>query len=227
MPDTALVVMARYPQVGTTKTRLARTIGHEEAVRLYRAFLTDLAHKFAGQANGCDLYWAYTPAEENYMSFMTTLVPSLTQHMHAFPQQGIDLGARLHHVFRWTHDRSYQSTIVIGSDSPQISLKIIIQAQKALNKADVVLGPADDGGYYLIAMRRPYDVFRDIPMSTSIVAQKTIELAQSQSLKVHILEHLFDIDELPDLMRLAQLLEEDSLLAPETANFLSTIKEFV
>ena len=66
MPDTALVVMARYPQVGTTKTRLARTIGDEEAVRLYQAFLTDLAHKFAGPAY--DLHWAYTPAEVDYLS---------------------------------------------------------------------------------------------------------------------------------------------------------------
>jgi rSAM/selenodomain-associated transferase 1 len=225
MPDTALVVMARYPQVGTTKTRLARTIGHEEAVRLYRAFLTDLAQKFAGQA--CDLYWAYTPAEVDYLSFMATLAPSLIKYMHAFPQQGIDLGARLHHVFRWTHDRGYQRTIVIGSDSPQISLEIVKQSQKALDTADVVLGPADDGGYYLIAMRRPFDVFRDIPMSTSVVAQKTIELAQSQGLKVHTLENLFDIDEWPDLVRLAQLLETDSSRAPETATYLATIKEYV
>ncbi|HYX48376.1 MAG TPA: TIGR04282 family arsenosugar biosynthesis glycosyltransferase, partial [Ktedonobacteraceae bacterium] len=186
---------------------------------------TDLAHKLAGEV--CDLHWAYTPADVDYLSFMATLAPSLTQYMHAFPQQGLDLGARLHHVFRWTHDREYQRTIVIGSDSPQISLKIVEQARRALEKADVVLGPANDGGYYLIAMRRPYDVFRGIPMSTSVVAQKTIELAQSQGLKVHTLEHLFDIDELPDLVRLAQLLETDSSLAPETAAYLATMKELV
>lgn len=225
MPDTALVVMARYPQVGTTKTRLARTIGDEEAVRLYQAFLTDLAYKFARKA--VDLHWAYTPTEVDYLSYMASLAPSLIKYMHAFPQQGIDLGARLHHVFRWTHDRGYRNTIVISSDTPQMSLKIVIQAQKALDKADVVLGPADDGGYYLIAMRRPFDVFRDIPMSTSVVAQKTIELAHSQGLNVHVLENLFDIDELPDLLRLAQLLEADNSLAPETATYLATIKELV
>jgi rSAM/selenodomain-associated transferase 1 len=225
MPDTALVVMARYPEVGTTKTRLARTIGDEEAVRLYQAFLTDLARRFAGQRY--DLHWAYTPAEVDYLSFMITLAPSLIQHMHSFPQQGADLGARLHHVFRWTCDRGYQRTIVIGSDSPHIGLKIVAQARNALDKADVVLGPADDGGYYLIAMRKPYDVFRDIPMSTSIVAQMTIELAESQGLKVYTLENLFDIDELPDLLRLAQLLEADSSLAPATATCLATLKDLV
>jgi len=225
MPETALVVMARYPQVGTTKTRLARTIGAEVAVRLYRAFLIDLAHKFAGQA--CDLYWAYTPAEVDYLSFLATLAPSLREHMHAFPQQGRDLDARLHYVFRWTHDRGYQATIVISSDSPHISLQIVTQARVALDSADVVLGPADDGGYYLIAMRRPYDVFSGIPMSTCMVAQKTIELAQSQGLKVSTLEPVFDIDELPDLLRLAQLLESDSSLAPATAGYLTSIREFV
>lgn len=225
MLETALVVMARYPQVGTTKTRLARTIGAEEAVRLYRAFLIDLADKFAGQA--CDLYWAYTPAEVDYLSFLATLAPLLLEHMHAFPQQGRDLGARLHYVFRWTQDRGYQATIVISSDSPHISLHIVTQARVALDTADVVLGPADDGGYYLIAMRRPYDVFSGIPMSTSMVAQQTIELAESQGLKVSTLENLFDIDELPDLVRLAQLLESDSSLAPQTAAYLASLKEFV
>jgi uncharacterized protein len=225
MPDTALVIMARYPQVGTTKTRLARTFGDEETADLYKAFLTDLAEKFAGQA--CDLYWAYTPAEVDYLSFVATLAPTLIEHMHAFPQQGINFGARLHHTFQWAHSRGYQRTIVIGSDSPQIGLDVIIQAQKALDRADVVLGPADDGGYYLIAMRQPHDVFSNIPMSTSVVARMTIELAQNQGLKVHTLRNLFDIDELPDLMRLAHLLELDPTLAPNTATYLATIKEFV
>src|SRR5205807_8153449 len=131
--------------------------------------------------------------------------------------QGIDLGARLHHVFRWTHDQGYRSTIVISSDTPQISLKIVTQAQKALATADVVLGPADDGGYYLIAMRKPYDVFSGIPMSTSVVTHMTMQLAQRQGLKVHLLEPLFDVDELPDLLRLAQLLQTNTSLAPATA----------
>src|SRR5690348_1598428 len=86
MSDTALVVMARYPAVGKTKTRLAQTIGHGEAARLYQAFLTDLAQRFAQGA--CDLHWAYTPAEVDYPAFVATLAPSRTQHMRCFPQHG-------------------------------------------------------------------------------------------------------------------------------------------
>ncbi len=112
MSDTALVVMARYPEVGKTKTRLARTIGHDETVRLYLAFLTDLAQRFAGQP--CDLHWAYTPAEVDYHAFVATLAPAFAQHMRCFPQQGTDLGARLLNVFKWTYERQFERTIVTG-----------------------------------------------------------------------------------------------------------------
>jgi uncharacterized protein len=225
MPDTALVVMARYPEAGATKTRLARAIGVEEAVHLYRAFLTDLAHRFAGQPY--DLHWAYTPNGVGYTAFMATLAPSLVQYMRFFPQQGAELGARLHHAFRWTYERGYQRTIVIGSDTPHLSRDIVTRAWEALDVADVVLGPADDGGYYLIAMRRPHDVFGGIPMSTGLVMQMTVDLAQRQGLKVDTLEPLFDVDEWPDLTRLARLLRADSSLAPVTFIYLATLKELV
>lgn len=220
MSDTALVVMARYPEVGKTKTRLAHTIGHNEAVGLYQAFLTDLAQRFAGQL--CDLYWAYTPAEVDYHAFVATLAPAFAQHMRCFPQQGADLGARLLNVFKWTHEQHFKRTIVISSDSPHMSREIVAHAQEALDEADVVLGPAEDGGYYLVAMRKPYDVFSGVPMSTSVVTQMTIELAERQNLSVRLLEALFDIDELSDLLRLAQLLKADRTLAPVTAAHLAT-----
>lgn len=225
MRDTALVIMARYPRAGTTKTRLARSIGDQETVSLYKAFLTDLTEKFAGQM--ADLHLAYTPPEVDYTNFMESVAPSCAQHMCCFPQQGADLGDRLLHAFQWMYESGYKRTIVIGSDSPHICRDIVASAREALDEADVVLGPADDGGYYLIAMREPYDVFRNIPMSTSRVLQMTIELARSQGLKVSTLEPLFDVDELPDLLRLAQLLQADSSLAPVTAAQLANLKELV
>src|SRR5258707_1513422 len=212
MPDTALVVMARYPKAGKTKTRLARAIGEAEAADLYRNFLIDLAQRFADTEY--KLLWTYTPAEVDYIAFLASLAPSLVRYMECFPQQGDSLGARLLYAFQWTYERRFQRTIVIGSDSPHISREIIADAQKALDDADIVLGPADDGGYYLIAMRQPYDVFSGIPMSTSVVTRMTMEMAHHQGLTVQLIEQLFDVDELPDLVRLAQLLEADSTRAP-------------
>ncbi|MGI9058093.1 MAG: TIGR04282 family arsenosugar biosynthesis glycosyltransferase [Ktedonobacteraceae bacterium] len=222
MPDTALIIVARYPEPGKTKTRLAASIGAAATAGLYRAFLTDLARRFIDQ--DYDLYWAYTPPESDYSTFVTTLVPPSAHAMHCFPQQGIDLGQRLHHAFQWTYQHSYDYTILIGSDSPHISLEVIANARVALDTTDIVLGPADDGGYYLIAMRKPHDVFSGIPMSTSVVTQMTIAMAHSQGLTVHLGEPLFDIDELPDLLRLAQLLEADPSLAPATAAHLVTLR---
>ncbi len=225
MADTALVIMARYPAAGKTKTRLARSIGDDCVVELYRAFLTDLARRFAGQI--CTLHWAYTPADVDYRAFVTTLAPEYAQHMHCFPQQGDDLGERLLHVFRWTQQHGFSRTIVIGSDSPQISRTLVEQARAELDEAEVVLGPADDGGYYLIAMREPHDVFTGIPMSTAVVGRMTIEKAQQQGLRVRQLAPLFDVDELPDLLRLARLLAEDSTLAPVTADHLMHMRNLL
>lgn len=225
MRDTALIVMARYPEVGKTKTRLARTLGDAVTVHLYQAFLTDLAQRFAGGAY--DLHWTYTPAERNYQEFVNTLAPAHAQQMWCFPQSGPDLGARLHHAFQWTRQHGYRRTIVIGSDSPHVSLELVNRASKALYEADVVLGPADDGGYYLLAMCEPHDVFSGIPMSTAVVTNMTIEAAQRQCLTVRLIDSLFDVDELPDLQRLARLLQENSTLAPVTAAYLATLTEFL
>jgi uncharacterized protein len=224
MAETALVIMARYPQNGTTKTRLARALGDEETVQLYRAFLTDLARRFAGQ-KAYDLHWACTPAGMDFAALMAVLAPSLAQHMRFFPQEGDGLGERLHNAFRRMYAQGYRQTVVIGSDSPQIGTDTITKAGRALDKADVVLGPAEDGGYYLIAMRKPYDVFQGVPMSTSAVLRMTVELALSQDLAVNLQDTLFDVDELPDLERLADVLHTNAALAPATAALLATIKE--
>lgn len=220
--DTAVVVMARYPTLGETKTRLARTLGDHNTVHLYRAFLTDLAHHHAEQPY--TLCWTYTPAEVDYQTLIETLAPAQARRMSYFPQQGADLGERLHYAFHWAHDQGYQYTLVISSDSPHIRPAAIAHARAALDDVDVVLGPADDGGYYLIGMKRPYNVFSNIPMSTPVVTAMTIESAHSQGLRVHTIEPLFDVDETPDLQRLATLLSIDRTLAPATAAYLEHIR---
>ncbi len=222
MSDSALVVMARYPTPGTTKTRLARTLGDEATLKLYQAFLTDLASHFA--RSDYALHWTYTPAEVDYSAFIAALIPDLAHHTRSFAQQGADLGARLLHAFQWTRQQGYASTIVIGSDAPHLTRDLVAQAREGLREADVVLGPADDGGYYLIAMREPHDVFTGIPMSTSVVAAQTVARASQLGLSVRLLPPLFDIDEYADLLRLAELLCEDSTLAPATAAQIASLR---
>jgi uncharacterized protein len=215
MSDIALVIMARYPLPGTTKTRLARKLGDTATLQLYQAFLSDLAYHFAG--SDYDLHWAYAPAEADFAGYIALLVPDVASQTHCFPQTEADFGTRLFHAFQQTHQQGYAATILIGSDSPHVTLALLEQAQKGLQEADVVLGPADDGGYYLIAMREPYDLFSDIPMSTSRVTEMTLARASSLGLTTRLIEPLFDIDEYDDLLRLTALLQTNSELAPVTA----------
>lgn len=221
MSDAALVIMARYPELGKVKTRLAQSLGDAATLRVYQAFLRDLAERFADWRY--TLNWAYTPDDGDFAAFARTLVPGHETSMRAFPQQGSDLGSRLYQAFQTTSAQHCSRTILISSDSPQVSRDIILQADQFLDAADVVLGPAEDGGYYLIAMREPHEVFLDIPMSTEHVLDLTIEKAQRQGLKVALLKTLFDIDTQPDLMRLMTLLEHDMTLAPYTASCLGEL----
>ncbi|TMC23307.1 MAG: glycosyltransferase [Chloroflexi bacterium] len=217
MAKTALVVMARNPEEGKVKTRLAVTIGTSETLRIYKAFLSDLAQRFAGwQEEAYTMYWAYTPSEADFALNVTALVPSARASRY-FAQCGPDLGSSLRHAFHTTAAFGFQQTILIGSDAPQLGREMITQACQALEGADVVLGPAEDGGYYLIAMRKPYDLFSKIPMSTPQVLQMTMERAHRLGLSVHLLEPLFDIDELPELLRLKALLTVQPELAPLSA----------
>lgn len=221
MSDTVLAIMARYPELGKGKTRLAQGLGAELTLELYRSFLQDLAVRFMDQEYG--VVWAYTPLERDFAACVRSLISRPDASVWAVPQQGPDLGARLHNVFYETVQAGFARTVLIGSDSPQVSWEIVARARRALEDADVVLGPAEDGGYYLIAMREPHDVFSDIPMSTEVVLEMTIEKARQQGLNVQLLDTLFDIDTRSDLQRLADLLQADAELAPATAACLNEI----
>lgn len=216
--DTALVVMARTPRLGEVKTRLAASLGPAATLQLYRAFLADLARRFAMESD-YTLHWAYTPIEDDFATDLAQLVPGRSIGA-CFPQRGFDLASRLYHVFCETSTRAFAKTIVIGSDVPQVSSALISQARLALDEYDVVLGPAEDGGYYLIAMREPHDLFTSVPMSTDQVLQLTISKACTLFLSVYLLDTLFDVDELPDFWRLARVLQADPGLAPMTAAFI-------
>ena len=223
MPDTALMIMTRYPEQGKVKTRLARSIGAEATLQLYQAFLSDLATRFSEIPY--DLYWVFTPAVPDFHSALAARLAPVRLTGQCFPQAGEELGARLLAAFRTTQSQGYQASVLIGSDSPHISASTVIRARQALDTTDVVLGPSEDGGYYLIAMRSPYDLFTDIPMSTDAVLRLTVDKAQAQGLRVHLLETLLDVDEYADLLRLSQLLEAEPALAPASAYCLAQLKK--
>jgi len=199
-PRTALVIMARHPTVGEVKTRLANEIGAERACALYTAFLRDFDARFARAAR--TLVWAFHPPERDFAAVVSA-------GSRCLPQEGADLGARMLACFRRLRGEGFGRVIVIGADVPHVRDEWLDEAEAALDRADVVLGPSEDGGYYLIAMRATHDVFSGIEMSTDAVLEETLARAARANLRVHLLPPTFDIDEAADLARLRDLLRQE------------------
>lgn len=209
-----LVIVAKYPQPGAVKTRLGCGIGHEQAANLYRSFLLDLRERFeaARQRGGYCLCWAYAPG-------LPSMRPIVGASARLHPQRGGDFAERLRAITRDVAAQGYQRVVILGSDSPQIGGEVVEQAFAALDSHDVAIGPAEDGGYYLIGLRlrpAPPDLFTGIRMSTATVLRETVERAHERQLRVALLETSFDIDEPADLERLWLTLEDDEQLAPHT-----------
>lgn len=195
-----LTVFARQPHPGRVKTRLARALGDERAAEIYGAFVRDLAARFA-QAPFA-VHWAVAPPEGGFAERFG-IAPAACR-----PQVGADLGERMHFAFEEMARAGFTHCALVGSDLPQLPVERVERAFAALEDVDLVLGPARDGGYYLIAQRAPHDVFTGIRWSTSRVLAATLARAESLALRVHLLEEDFDVDGVADLERLRGILAD-------------------
>jgi len=210
-PDAQLVVMAKYPARGRVKTRLAATIGSARACALYRAFVLDLADRLAQLPY--DVVWAYWPPRAPF----GRLLPGARSR----PQRGADLGARMANAIVAAL-RGGGPALVIGADAPHVSAASLARAAAALRGgADLVLGPAEDGGYYLIGVRAPVPaLFRGIAWGTRTVLAVTRARARRLGLRTRLLPPTFDVDEAMDLRRLRVSIARGRVHLPRTAALL-------
>lgn len=197
-----LGIFAKYWQPGRVKTRLAAEVGSSQAAAIYREFLLCLVarwREFAGRR-----VLAFAPAERR--SEFASLAGDDWQ---LEPQVGADLGLRMEHYFQAALAAGARRVLLIGSDSPTLGWQHINDALSALDNHDVVLGPTEDGGYYLIGIRDAVpDMFRDIPWSTAGVWEATCERLEQQRVSWKGLAEHYDVDALDDLARLARELCE-------------------
>jgi uncharacterized protein len=214
------LIAARAPVAGMTKTRLGATIGMERAAVLYAAFLVDLAARFTPCADGdwgFDIGWAYTPADVDFARVLESIgCPCPPSAVRFVPQHGDGWDVRQAHLLRWGHDRGYARTVLVGSDSPHLTLHVAQEAFGKLLDADIVLGRTLDGGYYLIGMRGFHDVFSGVPMSTASAADALVARVTALGLGLAELPATFDIDEEGDLVHLRAELGPDGASAPAT-----------
>ncbi|MFN0081097.1 MAG: TIGR04282 family arsenosugar biosynthesis glycosyltransferase [Ferruginibacter sp.] len=184
----ALIIFARKPELGKVKTRLAATAGAEAALAVYEKLLVHT--RMVAKETGIDTYVFLTePTDDHFW-----------EDFYCELQVGDTLGDRMQQAFHFLFLKKYNECVMIGSDCPGLSTEIINGAFDDLQKNDVVIGPATDGGYYLLGMKEPSPVlFQNINWSTEKVFSQTIQAIKLQKLSYAEGVTLNDVDEEKDV----------------------------
>ena len=225
MSAESLILFAKPPLAGRVKTRLAESLGREGAARLYACFLRDAAETARalmearpGVALVCE--WALEEAESPDEFPLTDRLPGAFLHR---AQTGADLGMRMAAALGRCLAFGRRA-VLIGTDFPDLPHEVLIEAFEKLACGDeptVALGPAADGGYYLIGMNRFLpEIFTGIPWSTGEVLSRTMEKARALGVGTALLPEWRDVDEADDLEALKRRLSEDSSRARHTREYL-------
>jgi rSAM/selenodomain-associated transferase 1 len=212
----ALLIMAKRPTPGKTKTRLVPPLSPQQAAAVYECFLRDTIHLVC-QVPGVQPVVACAPP--GAQAYFAELAPDLEYYQ----QEGPDLGVRLDNGLTHYLDLGYRLVAAVNSDGPTLPLAYLAAAFEELDRgADVVLGPSDDGGYYLIGLKRPAPrLLREVQMSTPHVTTDTLALAAEEGLSVGMLPTWYDVDDAPSLARLkAELATAPPEIAPHTQAFI-------
>lgn len=193
MPSILLYLKA--PRRAYVKTRLAHTIGHERALATYRALVERQCRQLP-ENERIEIH--FTPNDADF-----EMRQWLGHDYHYYPQAEGELGPRLAHSVEAAFDRGAGTVLCIGGDCPQLCQTHFEQASATLNEGyDVVFGPSEDGGYYLIGLKSPQPkLFEDIPWSTRSTLDSSLQRAAELGLRVKLLETLYDIDEVNELER--------------------------
>lgn len=189
MKKNLLIVFVKNSILGNVKTRLAKIIGDVGAFKIYSE-LVDITEKASQKVN-----------VDRHIYFSDVIIPSKWTNDKKFVQEGKDLGIKMQHAFQNGFDEGYENIILIGSDLPDISKEIIESGFEKLQNNDVIFGPAEDGGYYLIGLSKiNTSIFENKPWSQSELLTVTLDQLKEQQQSVGFIETLNDIDTFEDLI---------------------------
>ena len=188
----ALIIFARYPVLSKVKTRLASSFGEEFALDFYKKCSKHLFEII--EQNQKKIFTSLLfCSEKDELNKMKTWVGSGFEFYY---QEDSDLGERMSNAFKKSFALGAEKAVIIGTDVPDISIDLIIRSFDLLDKKDIVIGPSTDGGYYLLAMKKPNNnIFTGINWSTESVLDQTINRINEDNFSFAKLEQLHDIDD--------------------------------
>ena len=211
----AVIIMAKRPAPGVTKTRLTPTLSTRQAADLYERFLLDTLAALSSR-DDCTTVIAIDASES--AGYFSGIAPGVMQVL----QTGEKLGDRIDAVMNHCVEAGFEQVFALGSDSPDLPLGHLDAAFAALDHTDLVFGPSDDGGYYLIGWKRRHArVVTDVTMSTPHVLADSLAIADELGLIVELAPSWYDVDGPEDLDRLRASLAGSS--TSHTAQLLATL----
>ena len=200
-----LGLFAKFWQPGTVKTRLAVGIGEQSACKLYRAFVFHLIERLRDSADQRTVVFSPRERQSDFQK-------SIPSYWKLWPQSSGNLGTRMSTFFRdqfkfksteVEDELSPHKIVIIGADCPQLDAHLVQSAFDLLDAAPVVIGPSNDGGYYLIAMRQKcFDIFAGIEWSAETVFSRTAQRLEELKIEFLTLPTLTDVDDLESLLAL-------------------------
>lgn len=196
MNNNLIIVFVRSPEIGKVKTRLARSIGDQSALNVYKILLKHTAAVLRDLSFDKVVY--FSEKIDNNDFWENSLFEKKLQ-------KGADLGERMHHAFDTAFNKGYKKVLIIGSDLFDLTSSLITSAFEALETYDISIGPSLDGGYYLLGMKKLQpEVFKNKKWGTDSVLENTLQDLKKQ--KIKLLKALNDIDTLEDLKQQPELL---------------------
>ncbi len=214
--DSRILLFARAPEHGKVKTRLARAIGNDDALALYRRFTADLVAMLTPLP--FDLSIFFHPAKGQKM-----VKDWLGDANRLYAQKGQDLGERMANAFRQAFAEGAQQALLLGTDIPDLPARFILEGFEQLHRNDAVIGPAADGGYFLIGFQRQAfhpGWFTQIDWGSVNVLQTQIKKITQDHKSVYRLPQWPDIDEIDDLREFWRKNRDHPQQAPRTINYI-------
>lgn len=199
MGKNLLMIFVKNPEMGKVKTRLAKTIGNNSALLVYKHLLQYTKNTVLELDLDCSIF---------YSNFIDPYDLWDNDKFRKYKQEEGDLGFRMQSAFAGAFEGNYEKVVIIGSDCYELDADTIRDAFKQLDNNDCVVGPANDGGYYLLGMRQFVpELFEDVAWSTDAVYPSTIAECEKQKLSVVSLKEMTDIDEFCDIEKFDDLVD--------------------